>query len=88
MASHVDVKFLVFASRDSLYYPQAELLAHELKGQLVDRLSSSLDDLRLVARHKVVEPVAIVVLMHGRVVARFPRLVRKEQLLRDLTGIT
>jgi hypothetical protein len=79
---------LIFASRDSAYYPQAQILAHELKARLVDRLSSNLDDLLLVARYKVVEPVAIVVLAGDQVVARIPRLVSREQLLRDLAGIT
>ena len=83
-----ELRYLVFASRDSAHYPQAQLLAHELQGQLVDRLSSVLPDLLLVARYRILEPVAVVVLRDDRLVARYPRLVTREQILRDLAGIT
>lgn len=85
MAKSVEV--LVFASRDSVHAPEAEALAKEVGGRFVDRLSGVIEELLLVATYRVVEPVAVVVLRRGRVAARFPRLVTRAQLERDLAGL-
>lgn len=79
---------VVFASRDSVHAAAAEKLAKEMGGKYVDRLTTNLDDLVLVAKYKVVEPVVVVVLLAGRVIVRIPRLVTSEELVRDLHGIT
>jgi hypothetical protein len=80
-------QILVFASRDSVHARAARELAEAVGGRYVDRLANNLTDLTLVARFKVVEPVAIVVLMDDQVVLRVPRLVSREALERDLHEI-
>lgn len=83
--THYEV--LVFAARDSSFVEEAQRLADAVGGRYIDRLSSSLDDLLLVARHRVVEPVAVVVLLCEKIVLRYPRLVRPEVLLGELAAL-
>ena len=78
----------MFASRDAAECANAQHLAEVVSGRFVNRLSSKLEDLELVARFRVVEPVCIVVLIGGRVAARIPRLVSEEILRADIAGIT
>jgi len=80
------VEVLVFASRDSVHAAEAQALAQEVGGRYIDRLAGTIDELLLVGRYNIVEPVAVVVLREGRVVARFPRLVTRGQLEHDLPG--
>lgn len=82
-----DVEILVFASRDSVHAAEAQALAKELGARFIDRLAGTLEELLLVGRYNVVEPAAVVVLRSGKVIARFPRLVARAQLQRDLAGI-
>lgn len=78
---------LVFVSRDASQYKEAATLAAAVGGRLVDRLANNLEDLKLVAAHRVVEPVVVVALVEGRTVMRIPRLVSAEELLHDLHRI-
>lgn len=82
-----DAEVLIFASRDSVHAAEAQALAQEVGGRYIDRLAGTLEELLLVGRYNVVEPVAVIVLRDGRVVARFPRLVTRTQLERDLPGV-
>lgn len=71
---------LVFASRDAREWPAARALASEVGGRFVDRLAGTLEELDLVAAHRVVEPVVVVVLVGGKVTARYPRLVTAREV--------
>lgn len=79
---------IVFASKDGSHVEAARALAERVGGRFVDRLSNNLEDLRLVARYQVVEPVCIVVVRAGKLAARIPRLVSAEALIADLHRIT
>ena len=81
------VLVLVFTSRDSVHFDAARALAAEVGARVVDRLGG-LDEVLLVAEHKVVEPVVVLVLRDGRVVLRVPRLMTVEELKRDLQSLT
>lgn len=78
---------LVFASHDSAQWTDARALADAVNARLVDRLGG-LDEVLLVAEHKVVEPVVVLALSDGVVVLRIPRLPTAEELKRDLQFLT
>jgi hypothetical protein len=89
MASNGDrrVTVLVFASRDSVHFLAARALADQVDARFVDRLGG-LEEVLLVAAHKVVEPVVVLALRGGTVVLRVPRLVSREELEADLHRLT
>jgi hypothetical protein len=80
------MKVLVFAARDAAGFKESRVLATSVSGQFVDRMSTALGDLRLVARYGIVEPICIVVLDGDEVVARIPRLVTEVELRGDLSA--
>ncbi len=78
---------LVFASRDSAQYDAARVLARAVGGRLIDRLTADLEALTLVARHKIVEPAAVVVLADDAVLLRLPRIPTVDTFLADLVAL-
>lgn len=72
----------VFASRDVPEAHEARALAARLGARFVDRISTDLGDLRLVAQHRVVEPVCILVLLEDRVILRVPHLLSADEVAR------
>jgi hypothetical protein len=83
------VKVFVFSSRDSVHYDGARTLAHDIGAAFVNRLSFEVEDLKLIVRFGIVEPVVIVAIGDaGEIVLRIPRLVTREALVRDLQGLT
>jgi hypothetical protein len=77
-------RILVFASRDSPLAAEARMYAGVVNGRFVDRLSTKLEDLVLVARYRVVEPLVVVVLVHDRVFRRYTELVAPEAIHEEL----
>lgn len=69
-------KALIFSDTDNVaVYRQSQVLASGLRraghdARVIDRLSNQLDDLLLVAKHRVVMAPLIVMLREGRVIAR------------------
>jgi hypothetical protein len=78
-------EIIVFASRDTRHTADARALADAVGGRFIDRQSTRLEDLLLVARYRVVEPVVVVVLCNGQVQRRFTKLVKPETILGALT---
>ncbi len=81
-------KIFIFASRDGESWAPARALAAETGAQLIDRLSNSLEALRLVVRYGVVEPVVIVVTHGADVALRVPRLLTRQELEADLSRLS
>jgi hypothetical protein len=71
---------LIFASRDSRTWATAQQLAAEAGVRLVDRLSSDLEDLLLLAEYGVVEPFVVIARCESGIVARVPRMVSATEL--------
>lgn len=74
----MNVEILIVASKDDPQagWERAELLTKELgtrkvKARLINKLGFDLDDLHLVARHRVVSTPTILVLDGSKVLARF-----------------
>ena len=75
---------VIVVARDSEAYAEACQLAAAVGARLVDKLSSDLVDLRTVAKYKAVEPVVVLVVQGGTVIARIPRLPSLAELRADV----
>ena len=72
-SSSTSLDVLVFANGDAEFASGAQRLAAAVSARFIDRMTRSLDDLRLVAQHGVVEPFCVLVLSGEDVIARIPR---------------
>lgn len=82
------LRVIVFASRDAAEAPAARKLAQAVGARFIDRLTFDREELMLVVRYGVVEPVCIVVVdTKGAVRARIPRLLTAENLRRDVASL-
>ena len=79
-----DVAVVVVCARDAEAYAGACALASAVGARFVDRLSAELVDLQLVVRYRVTEPVCVLLLRGGVVIARVPRLPSEAELRADL----
>ena len=93
----MNLTVLIFFSRDNapsaerahcLYEALANCKGPSLRAKLIDKLSSDVEDLRLIVRHKIITTPAVLVLRGPETVARLLQVPEPDHLLGVLQTLT